>query len=272
MIVDAHAHAPHTGVCHPLWFDWEIEQFPPGALPVDVLADYVRFLPIDRMIIASDINARDTSSLPEAMVLANDRTRALMGAAPEVLCGSCALDLRAVDTCLAEMGRAVNRLGFCAIGELRLPTQGLHPGSEPLHRVIERAIELDVGINLHSSEVEHISAIARLGREYPRARLMMAHLGGFRFWKTGVEAVKELDNVWVDVSAWCLYSMGALEGAVRRLGSSRVIFGSDFPYCDPAMAVWKVRNAGLSEEAQEHIFWKNAAQVFKLPPAPPACR
>jgi len=266
LIVDAHAHAPARGICHPQWFDWEIERFAPGELPVSVLADYVRSLPVDRMIIVSDVNAPDADSLPEAIIAANERTRALMEAAPEVFWGSCALDIRAIDTCLEEMDRAINRLGFSAIGELRPQRErGFGLDSEPVRRVVERAVELGVGVNIHSSELEHISAIARLGREYPQAKIMMAHLGGFRFWKRGVEAVRALDNVWVDVSAWCLYSMGALEGALRRLGSSRVVFGTDFPYCDPAAAVLRVRSAGLSTEAQERIFWKNAAHIFRLP-------
>ena len=59
--------------------------------------------------------------------------------------------------------------------------------------------------------------------------------------------------------------MASSPKALRRLGSSRVIFGTDFPLVDLAMAVWKVRHAGLSEADQEKVFWKNAAEVFHLP-------
>jgi len=264
MILDAHAHAPATDARTPPGFEWEIEQFPEGTLSVATLTDYIRQSPIDRMMIVSGISAPEPDAIPDAIVAANDHTRALMDAAPDIFFGSCAVNPHALDTCLAEMGRTINELGFSAIGEIVPHSHGFDLDSDPVRRIIERAIELDIGLNVHSSEVEHIQAIVKLAREYPRAKIMMAHLGGFRFWKTGVEAIQHLDNVWADVSAWCLFCMGALEGAVRRLGTSRVIFGTDFPLCDLGMAVWKIRNAGLSEADQERIFWKNAAEIFRL--------
>jgi hypothetical protein len=49
--------------------------------------------------------------------------------------------------------------------------------SKEVRTIIEKAMELDVPLNLHSSEPPHLQAIARLAREYPRARIIMAHIG-----------------------------------------------------------------------------------------------
>jgi len=265
VIIDAHCHVPRTDARVPAGFEWEIEQFPEQVVPRRALVAYLRASPIDRMIISSGLVQEAGPLLPEALVAANDHTRALMDIAPDLFFGSCMVNPHAIAASLDEMGRAINELGFCAIGEIVPHTHGFVLDSEPVRRIFERAVELDAGINVHSSELEHIEHIVKLAGEFPEARIVMAHMGGFRFWKTGVEAVKHLENVWVDVSAWCLFCMGALEGAVRRLGSSRVIFGTDFPLVDLGMAVWKVRHAGLSEADQERIFWMNAAGVFHLP-------
>jgi predicted TIM-barrel fold metal-dependent hydrolase len=249
----------------PVGFEWEIEQFPEETVSCHALVEYVRQSPIDKMIICSGLSPKMGEMLPAAVVAANDHTKVLMDAAPDIFFGSCIVNPHAIDTSLDEMGRTMGELGFSAIGEIVPHAHNFALDCGPVRRIFERAVELDAGLNVHSSEIEHIQHIVKLAGEYPEARIMMAHLGGFRFWRTGVEAVKNLDNVWVDVSAWCLFCMGALEGAVRRLGSSRVIFGSDFPLVDLDMAVWKIRNASLSEEDQEKVFWRNSAEVFRLP-------
>jgi hypothetical protein len=43
---------------------------------------------------------------------------------------------------------------------------------------------------------------------------------------------------------------GALEGAVRKPGAERVLFGTDFPLCDLNMAAYKLGHAGLTEGDQ----------------------
>ena len=92
----------------------------------------------------------------------------------------------------------------------------------------------------------------------------MAHIGGFRFWRDGIEAVRDCDNVWVDCSAWVLFTMGAFGSAVERLGAERVLFGTDFPLCELDMAIYKLRNSGLSQWEADLISSENAATLFGL--------
>jgi predicted TIM-barrel fold metal-dependent hydrolase len=46
------------------------------------------------------------------------------------------------------------------------------------------------------------------------------------------------------------------------LGSERVLFGSDFPWCSYRSMYWGVEDALVSEEAKENIFSKNFLRLF----------
>ena len=91
----------------------------------------------------------------------------------------------------------------------------------------------------------------------------MAHFGGFRFWRDGIEAISKYENVWVDCSAWVLFTMGAFEGAIDKIGAGRVLFGTDFPVCDLGMAAYKLTHSGLSQRQVDLIGFENAKAIFK---------
>ncbi len=65
---------------------------------------------------------------------------------------------------------------------------------------------------------------------YPGARLVLAHAArGFCAAHTveGIDALRGLDNVWFDTSAIC--EPAALEAILHAFGSTRLLYGSDFP-------------------------------------------
>lgn len=67
-------------------------------------------------------------------------------------------------------------------------------------------------------------------REYPNARVILAHAGrGFCADHTidGIDALAGLDNVFFDTSAIC--ESAAFIAILQRFGSSRLMYGSDFP-------------------------------------------
>ncbi|MCD4699145.1 MAG: amidohydrolase [Phycisphaerae bacterium] len=123
---------------------------------------------------------------------------------------------------------------------------------------------MDVPLNLHSSEPDHFQAIAKLADEFPTARIIMAHLGGFRFWRDAIEAIEKCENVWTDCSAWVMFTMGAFEIAIDKLGAARILFGTDFPLCDLDMAAYKLTHSDLSQRQIDLIGFENAKMLFRL--------
>jgi len=72
-------------------------------------------------------------------------------------------------------------------------------------------------------------SVRRLCRAYPKAQLILAHIGrsfNYRNARDGFHVLADLDNVVVDTSAIC--EKEAFSTALKYLGPQRVLWGSDF--------------------------------------------
>ncbi len=255
MVIDVHAHLPAEQVPQTSGFQWSLVSLPDGEISIHDVARIFGDSLVDKTIITCRVGG---------MVAGNRRVAELTQTYPGQFYGYCSVDPHFLDKSLEEMDYTVKQLGFIGVGEVTPHTLDFDMDSKEIRAIIEKAIELDVPLNLHSSEPPHLQAVAKLAKEYPQAKIIMAHIGGFRFWRDGIEAVKDCDNVWVDCSAWVLFTMGAFDSAVKILGAERVLFGTDFPLCELNMAVYKIRNTGLSEREVDLISFKNAAELFKI--------
>jgi glutamate-1-semialdehyde 2,1-aminomutase len=91
-----------------------------------------------------------------------------------------------------------------------------------LHIMRDRAI----------ADPDNIKSIYRLCRRYPRARVVLAHIGrsfSYRMAREGLRTISDFDNVWVDTSA--VTESETFRWAIEVLGPKRIAFGTDFPIC-----------------------------------------
>ena len=63
-------------------------------------------------------------------------------------------------------------------------------------------------------------------------------------------------NIYVTVSG--RYYEPALRYTLEAMGSDHVLFASDYPYEDISESVNFIKNAKISDEVRNHIFYKNA--------------
>ncbi len=105
-------------------------------------------------------------------------------------------------------------------------------------------------------------------RSYPRCKLIMAHVG-----MGAEEEVARLAgkyaNLYVDTSYWLGlvgkpggYSLAAAADLFRRIGIERVIFGTNYPICDPAEFIEVVRAMPLTEVERRKVFAENYRRVY----------
>ncbi|MBC7288040.1 MAG: amidohydrolase family protein [Armatimonadetes bacterium] len=136
-------------------------------------------------------------------------------------------------------------------------------------RVVERAIELDLPVLQHAwhkyngnlpYESDPLD-VAELGRTFPEATIVMAHLGGS--WEWGINAIRDVPNVLADTSGTRI-ELGQIEYAQAQLGSDRILYGSDAPGCDYPLTIGKISAARIPEEAKQAILYDNAARLLKL--------
>ncbi len=76
-----------------------------------------------------------------------------------------------------------------------------------------------------------------------------------------ISAAKELPNLFLETSI--VSSPKIIELAVRKCGSEKILFGSDFPYSDQELELEKVLRADINEEDRKNILGRNAVMLLK---------
>lgn len=114
--------------------------------------------------------------------------------------------------------------------------------------------------------------IDRLATLVPGAKIIMAHFGGYKLWDA-LFVAKAHPNIFVDISYTILYFQGSslaedLGFAIKKLGSHKCIYGSDFPEMDieetfkASMAA--LRSYHLSPQDMENILGKAISSLISL--------
>ncbi len=76
--------------------------------------------------------------------------------------------------------------------------------------------------------------------------------------------MKKHENLYLDLSGTGLFRFGLLKHLIREVGADRILFGTDYPICNPRMYVQAVYGEDISEEDQEKILFRNAEALLKL--------
>lgn len=100
---------------------------------------------------------------------------------------------------------------------------------------------------------------------FPRLEAVAAHLGGYRAQDEALACLAGRDNLWFDSSSalWYLSPERAAE-IIRRLGTDRVMFGTDYPVKDPATELSLFSRLPLHDAEREDILWNNAVRFLHL--------
>lgn len=170
---------------------------------------------------------------------------------------------------LIGFGRIDPRYGKEVFPEIkRLASNGIkgikvHPVVEcfrPDHPYFLQVYRFIADLNIkfiitHSStsgfaRASHWSVVAR---KFPQLNIILAHLN-----EMCIPLLKEFSNIYVDTST----SSTSLIEESCAIDSSRVIFGSDYPYNNFASEIAKIMKTRLSKKEKERILFKNFDVIF----------
>ncbi len=88
----------------------------------------------------------------------------------------------------------------------------------------------------------------------------------FGHFANAVESVigrtKDLPNLFLETSI--VSSPKIIEMAVKKCGSEKILFGSDFPYSDQELELQKVLRAEISFADKENILYRNALRLLEV--------
>ena len=123
---------------------------------------------------------------------------------------------------------------------------------------IAEAVRLQLPIVLEESYPNTLYFIRRIAGRTP---VIIPHLGGLN---GGFEALYE-SGVWDGETVFAdtaLASTREMEAFLKRYGSRKLLFGSDFPFGIPASELSKVRHLGLKDEDFENVVNRNILQLI----------
>ena len=105
---------------------------------------------------------------------------------------------------------------------------------------------------------------------FPNLTLVMAHLGMGYFDET-TSLARTYPNLQFDCCAIINLTGAAggpsdaeLTALIREIGVERVMFGSDFPWFDPADAIQRLLGLDFSEQEKRLLLAENAIRIYKL--------
>jgi len=215
----------------------------------------------------------------------NDYVAGLVKAHPDKFMGLCAIS-PPQPWALEELERCVNVLGLSGL-KLHLhanPMNLTRPEDvATLSAVLKKAGELKPGfpvlIDFNWFDDAQTVAMLEIAMANPQVKIIMAHALGHHYKEFVAVALLRklvqggLDNLYVDISATLSAyppdapSFDDYIWHLRKMGSDRILFGSDYPVETTASAYDHFLKMGFNPEEQQQIQGGNAARLFGCTPA-----
>lgn len=168
-----------------------------------------------------------------------------------------------VEFSLSEIER-MDKKGIKLIGELVPYIDGWQRNfaSEEFSLLLKKAGKRNMIVSFHSMNEDAMDEMVKRHRD---VIFVAAHPGEYNEFMRHIERMKYSENYYLDVSGYGIFRYGMLKRAVDTFGADRILFGSDYPTCNPAMYIGGVMNDSLLSDAEkEKIFSLNAKKLLKL--------
>ena len=239
MIVDCHTHVGEPSHFSKHFIDdaRTASGNPKQQLAVDLGEHWKAMQPADRAIVLG-FRAHHVG-----YVVPNEYVADYVKQHPEKLVGFCSVDPNDEDA-VEQLEHSILNLGLRGL-KLGPIYQNIHPSDQKIRRVFKRAEELEVPILIHqgttfccnvSLEVANPILLQPVALEFPRLRMIIAHLGHPWISETLV-LIRKHPNLFADVSAlhyrpWQFYNALVLAHEYRVM--HKLFLGSDYPVTTPA--------------------------------------
>jgi predicted TIM-barrel fold metal-dependent hydrolase len=120
-----------------------------------------------------------------------------------------------------------------------------------------------------NQEISDGADLGRLAARHPRVSFILAHLGGGGDWAHTLPAVRDLPNVYPDLSGSGV-DRGMLDDALASLGPRRLLWACDLTMETGLAKLRALEVIGLGADDLAAIRWRNAVRLFP-PGAFPRC-
>jgi len=167
-----------------------------------------------------------------------------------------------VDESIAEIER-MDKLGIKLIGELcPYSCEWSDYSCEGFSKILDEAEKREMIVSFHSMGEDEMDAMVKA---HPNVRFVAAHPGEYRAFMRHLQRAKMSDNYYLDLSGYGIFRHGMLRHAIDEMGVDKILFGSDFSTCNPAMYIGGVLLDDLiTDEEKVKIFSENAKKLLNI--------
>jgi predicted TIM-barrel fold metal-dependent hydrolase len=209
---------------------------------------------------------------PQGPLIGNDEVASLVERFPDRFVGIAAVNLFRPMEAIRELRHCVNELGFKGLRIVQW-LWNLPPTDRRYYPLYAECIDLDIPVCLQvghtgplcpSEPGRPIPYIDEVALEFPELRMVCGHIG--YPWTTEMIAVATKHiNVYIDTSAYVARRYPPeLVNYLKRHGSRKVLFGTNYPMLTPARCLEGFDELELDEEVKALFLYGNAQRVFKL--------
>ena len=141
------------------------------------------------------------------------------------------------------------------------------PNREPTVGFVQAVAELNLPVLIHSGHAPFSlpGQIGALAQRVPSATIIMDHMGlNLGYVEDAIDVAEACPNIILGTTAMPFHLL--IREAVERIGSGRVVFGSDAPYIHPGPEMLRVRVAGLSPQDEAAVLGGTMAKLLGVSP------
>lgn len=157
----------------------------------------------------------------------------------------------------------MHKRGINLIGELVPYLHGWRDYSSPeFSELLKEAGKRNMIVNIHTLGHDEMDEMVKNHKD---VIFVAAHPGEYNDLMRHFERMKMSENYYLDISGTGLFRYGMLKRAVDCFGAERILFGSDYPVCNPGMFIGGVLFDNLLTDSQkEKIFSLNAKRLLGI--------
>jgi predicted TIM-barrel fold metal-dependent hydrolase len=141
---------------------------------------------------------------------------------------------------------------------------GYHPNDPIVHPLYELLVERSLPVLVHCGHPIFTLpwSIEEAVVAFPDLRLVLGHMGhgNIVYINASIDVAARNRNVYLETSGMPMHTK--IREAVERVGSDRVLYGSDAPFHHPRVEIEKVRLSGLDAELVQRVLGTNARALF----------
>ena len=167
-----------------------------------------------------------------------------------------------VEESIAEIDK-MSAHGINLIGELVPYLNGYSRyNTENMNCIIDYAAKKNMVVSLHTmKDEEDLDAFVQRHQDI---KIVAAHPGEYDSFMRHMSRMKMSENYYLDLSGSGMFRYGMLRRAIDMAGVEKILYGSDYPTCNPPMYLGGILLDNLiMEEEKDFLLYKNAERILR---------